>query len=147
MFTKRCFLGIFRIAPGDFLPRTCQKITRAIFPLFLADCVPASPLAWAECADLEAEFLGMWFFKECHNQPQDGASDCDLQFLRNCAFACPLMRTKIIYAETEVSGNVFLLRSVIIRRTNGAPDYDVQFLAKLPIYVSAYADEICKFRN
>ena len=52
-----------------------------IFPLFLADCVPASPLARAECADLEAEFLGMWFFKECHNQPQDGATDYDLQFL------------------------------------------------------------------
>ena len=72
-----------------------------IFPLFLADCVSASPLAWAECADLEAEFLGMWFFKEC----------------------------------------------VIISRTDGAPDYDVQFLTKLPIYVSACADEICKFRN
>ena len=65
-----------------------------IFPLFLADCVSASSLAWAECADLEAEFLGKWFFKECHNLLQDGA-----------------------------------------------PDYDLQFLARLPIYVSAYADE------
>ena len=46
------------------------------------------------------EFLGMCFFKECHNQPQDGVSD-----------------------------------------------YDVQLLARLPIYVSAYEDEICKFRN
>ena len=65
-----------------------------IFPLFLVDCVSASPLARAECADLEAEFLGTRFFKECHNLPQDGA-----------------------------------------------PDYDVQFLTKLLIYVSAYADE------
>lgn len=52
-----------------------------IFPLFLVDCVSASPLARAECADLEAEFLGMWFFKECIIRRTDGATDCDLQFL------------------------------------------------------------------